>query len=129
VRARAICRIAAHDDRGRLCLRPGVEALPGLISSYAGADEATSSLMNVSLWKTLADAKQLDTFQPMLDLGKAFVQKGAVFERPVMNYSTPWQLRGAASEYRRAESVGAKGHLRSAIPQSPIKTRTAAVSR
>ena len=78
-------------------VRPGIEAMPGLINFYAGADEATSSLTNVSIWTTLDNAKQLDTFQPMLDLGKAFVQKGAVFERPIMNYLTLWQLRGSAS--------------------------------
>jgi hypothetical protein len=79
-------------------LRPGIEAMPGLINFYAGADQATSSLTNVSLWKTLDNAKQLDTFQPMLDLGKAFAQKGATFERPVMNYLTLWQLGGSASQ-------------------------------
>jgi hypothetical protein len=73
-------------------LRPGIEAMPGLINFYAGADEATSSLMNVSIWKTLDNAKQLDIFQPMLDLGKVFVQKGATFERPIMNHLTLWQL-------------------------------------
>jgi hypothetical protein len=78
-------------------LRPGIEAMPGLISFYAGADEATSSLTNVSVWKTLDNARQLDTFQPMLDLGKAFAQKGATFERPIMNHLTLWQLRDSAS--------------------------------
>lgn len=77
-------------------LRPGIEAMPGLIAFYAGADEATSSLMNVSIWKTLDNARQLDTFQPMLDLGKVFVQSGATFERPIMNHLTLWQLRGSA---------------------------------
>ena len=79
-------------------LRPGIEAMPGLINFYAGADEATSSLAQVSIWKTLDDAKQLDTFQPMLDLGKTFAQKGATFERPIMNYLTLWQVRGSASQ-------------------------------
>jgi hypothetical protein len=79
-------------------LRPGIEAMPGLISFYVGADEATLSLSQVSIWKTLDDAKQLDTYQPMLDSGKTFVQKGATFERPIMNYSTLWQLRGSASQ-------------------------------
>jgi hypothetical protein len=51
-----------------------------------------NSLVNVSLWRTLEDAKQLDTFQPMLDLGKAFVGKGATFERPVMNYASQWEF-------------------------------------
>jgi hypothetical protein len=30
-------------------LRPGIEAMPGLLNFYFGADEATSSLTNVSL--------------------------------------------------------------------------------
>jgi hypothetical protein len=75
-------------------LRPGIEALPGLLAYYAGADEATSSLSNVSLWATLAHAKQMDAFQPMLDLGKQFAGKGATFERPIMNYAPLWQLKG-----------------------------------
>jgi hypothetical protein len=77
-------------------LRRGIEAMPGLISYYAGADETTSSLTNVSIWQTLDHAKQMDTFQPMLDLGKAFAQKGALFERPIMNYTTLWQLHASA---------------------------------
>ena len=48
----------------------------GFISFYAGADEATSSLTNVSLWVDLDAAKQLDHFQPMLDAGKEFVAGG-----------------------------------------------------
>ena len=74
-------------------LRPGIEVMPGLIAFYVGADEATSSLSNVSLWADLAAAKQLDHFQPMLDSGKPFVAKGATFERPIMNYTTDWQLK------------------------------------
>jgi hypothetical protein len=62
-----------------------------------GADEATSSLTNVSIWVNLDAAKQMDTFQPMLDLGKAFVEKGATFERPIMNYATLWQLNGSVA--------------------------------
>jgi hypothetical protein len=74
-------------------LRPGIEAMTGLIDYYAGADEATLSLSNVSIWKTVDDAKQMDTFQPMLDLGNTFAEKGATFERPIMNHATLWQLR------------------------------------
>ena len=75
-------------------LRPGIEAMAGLLAFYFGADEATSSLTNVSLWTSLEAAKQLDTFQPMLDLAKPFSAKGATFERPIMNYATLWQLKG-----------------------------------
>ena len=78
-------------------LRPGIEAMPGLLAFYAGVDEATSSLSNVSLWTSLEAAKQLDTFQPMLDLGKPFTEKGAIFERPIMNYATVWELKGSAA--------------------------------
>jgi hypothetical protein len=80
-----------------LVLRPGIEAMPGLLAYYFGADEATSSLTNVSLWISLEAAKQLDTFQPMLELGKPFVAKGATFERPIMNYATLWQLKGSGA--------------------------------
>ena len=74
-------------------LRPDIESMRGLLAFYAGADETTSSLTNVSTWTDLDAAKQLDRFQPMLDLGKEFVAKGATFERPIMNYATLWQLQ------------------------------------
>lgn len=77
-------------------LRPGIEAMPGLLAFYFGADEAAASLSNVSLWSSLEAAKQLDTFQPMLDLAQPFIAKGATFERPIMNYATLWQLEGAS---------------------------------
>jgi len=73
-------------------LRPGIESMRGLLAFYGGADEMTSSLTNVSVWVDLDAAKQLDQFQPMLDLGKQFVAKGVTFERPIMNYTTLWQL-------------------------------------
>lgn len=73
-------------------LEPGIRQMRGLIHFYAGEDEAVSSLVNVSVWRTLDDAKQLDRFQPMLDLGKVFVAKGAAFERPIMNYTSQWEI-------------------------------------
>lgn len=77
-------------------LRPGIEAMPGLINYYAGADEATLSLINASTWDTLEHAKQLDTFQPMLDAGKRFAAEGARFERPIMNYTSLWRFEPRA---------------------------------
>ena len=73
-------------------LRPGIEAMPGLLVFYAGADEATLSLINTSVWDTLEHARQLDTFQPMLDAGKRFVAEGATFERPIMHYTSLWRF-------------------------------------
>jgi hypothetical protein len=86
-------------------LRPGIEAMRGLLGFYAGADEATSSLTNVSLWVDLAAARQLDTFEPMLQLGRTFVAKGATFERPVMNYETLWQLKASGSDGSTAQGT------------------------
>ena len=79
-------------------LGPGIESMRGLLAYYGGADEATSSLTNVSVWADLAAAKQMDAFQPMLGLGKEFAAKGAMFERPIMNYATLWQLRPSATK-------------------------------
>jgi hypothetical protein len=76
-------------------LRPGVEALPGLLAFYAGEDAATASLINTSFWETLEQAQQLDHFQPMLDLGKRFVAAGARFDRPIMNQSVLWEFGNA----------------------------------
>jgi hypothetical protein len=73
-------------------LLPGIRAMHGCRAYFAGSDRATSSLSNVSVWDTLEDAKQMERFQPMLDLGKRFLDAGATFERPIMNYGTLWQL-------------------------------------
>jgi hypothetical protein len=73
-------------------LLPGIRSMRGCRGYFAGSDQATSSLSNVSVWETLEDAKQMERFQPMLDLGKRFLDAGATFERPIMNYGTLWQL-------------------------------------
>ncbi len=73
-------------------LAPGITAMKGCVAYYAGADEATLSLSNVSVWDTLDDARQMDRFQPMLDLAKEFAAEGARFERPILNHATLWQL-------------------------------------
>jgi hypothetical protein len=38
----------------------------------------------------------LDSFQPMLDLGKVFTSKGATFERPVLNCVSQWDIAPAS---------------------------------
>ncbi len=90
---------AAHFDKLRqmmldieAALRPGIERMPGLIAFYAGEDRPTLSMTNISLWDTVANARQLDTFQPMLDAGKQFVAAGATFVRPIINATTMWSF-------------------------------------
>jgi hypothetical protein len=82
-------------DASQSVLAPGIKAMDGCLAFFVGADETTSSLTNTSIWESLADAQKLDRFQPMLDLGKEFAAKGAVFERPIMNYATLWQIGSA----------------------------------
>jgi hypothetical protein len=77
-------------------LLPGIQKMHGCRDYFAGSDKATLSLSNVSVWETLEDAQQMDRFQPMLELGKRFLEAGASFERPIMNYGTLWQLGDTA---------------------------------
>ena len=88
----AFDKLRALMDELESVLRPGIESMPGLIAYYAGADEATSSLTNTSVWDTLEHAQQLDHFQPMLESGKRFAAEGARFDRPIMNYATLWKF-------------------------------------
>jgi len=77
-------------------LRPGIEALPGFLGFFAGADEAAGAMINTSFWRTVADARQLDHYEPMLALGREFTAAGAVFERPIVNYGGLWSFGGLA---------------------------------
>jgi hypothetical protein len=94
----ARCDAAQFDKLRRMSLedeatlRPGIERMPGILAFYAGADAASLSLTNISLWDTLEHAQQLDRFQPMLDAGKRFVAEGARFERPIINSATLWRF-------------------------------------
>jgi hypothetical protein len=77
-------------------LVPVIRALHGCLAFDVGADPDTSSLVNVSVWETLADAKQMDTLAPMIEQGKILTALGAVFERPIMNYDIMWSAVDAA---------------------------------
>jgi hypothetical protein len=73
-------------------LIPGVKQLKGCKHYWAGIDEITHTLVNVSEWETLEDAQQMDTFQPMLDLAKKAIDMGAQFSRPIPNHTIVWRL-------------------------------------
>lgn len=49
-------------------------------------------MINVSVWQSLADAKQMETLAPMLALTKEFIDLGVTFERPIINYDTVWEI-------------------------------------
>lgn len=73
-------------------LIPAIRQLRGLLHYYAGVDAASSTMINVSVWATLADAQQMDTLAPMLALAKEFTAMGVKFERPIINYETVWEI-------------------------------------
>jgi hypothetical protein len=85
-------RIAARLEESRKTLVPAITKLNGCLHYWAGIDRASSTMVNVSVWKTLADARQMETLAPMLALAGEFVKLGVVFERPISNYETLWQV-------------------------------------
>lgn len=85
-------RIKEHLDGSQRTLVPAIIKLSGCMHYWAGIDRMTNTMVNVSVWKSLLDAKQMDTLAPMLALAGEFVKLGVVFERPIANYETLWQL-------------------------------------
>jgi hypothetical protein len=71
-------------------LIPAVRRLNGLLSYHAGIDAESNTMVNVSVWESLADAKQMESLAPMLALAKEFIAAGVRFERPIVNYETLW---------------------------------------
>lgn len=73
-------------------LIPAIRELNGLLHYYAGIDAISNTMINVSVWQSLADAKQMETLAPMLALTKEFIDLGVTFERPIINYDTVWEI-------------------------------------
>ena len=73
-------------------LVPAIKKLPGCLSYYASTDEASSTMVNVSVWDTLEHAQAMATLPEMAALAKEFIGLGAEFERPIINYSSLWRL-------------------------------------
>lgn len=78
-------------DAGRVLI-PAIQRLPGCLSYYAATDEASSTMINVSVWDTLEHAQAMATLPEMAALAQEFIALGAQFERPVVNYRSLWQL-------------------------------------
>lgn len=49
-------------------------------------------MVNVSVWRSVADAKQMQTLGPMLALAEDFTRDGVLFEHPIINYETLWTI-------------------------------------
>ena len=70
----------------------GIRAMHGNRSYFAGIDRENFAMVNVSVWDSVEAAKQMESFQPMLDLAKEFASVGVRFERPVLNFEQLWTI-------------------------------------
>lgn len=73
-------------------LEPGVRAIGGNLSYFAGVDRSNNAMHNVSIWETVEDANQMASFRPMLDLAQEFIALGVRFQRPILNFETLWSF-------------------------------------
>ena len=79
-------------DAAQNSLGPAIRRLTGCLHYFAAIDRESSSMVNVSVWRSLADAQQMQTLGPMLALAEEFTREGVRFERPVINYETLWEI-------------------------------------
>ena len=82
--------VTALLDAAAATLVPTICQLPGCTSFYAASDQASSTMINVSVWDTLEQTNAI--VAPMLALAKQFTQLGVEFERPIVNYAVLWQM-------------------------------------
>ncbi|MFN8336353.1 MAG: hypothetical protein U0U09_14590 [Cyclobacteriaceae bacterium] len=73
-------------------LRPAIEKLEGCVEYYVAIDKENHYMTNVSVWKTLTSAHQMDTLKEMKDLRKEFEQMKIEFI-PITNHETLWFLQ------------------------------------
>jgi hypothetical protein len=83
--------VSAKLDEGRATLEPALKGLRGLRHYYVAVDSVSKSMINVSVWDSLADAKQMDSFREMLAQRDVFVGLGVKFQ-PIRNYTGLWSI-------------------------------------
>ena len=84
--------IKARLEAAQTSLVPAIRQLAGCLHYFAAIDRESSSMVNVSVWRSLADAQQMQTLGPMLALAEDFTREGVRFERPIINYETLWAV-------------------------------------
>jgi quinol monooxygenase YgiN len=84
--------VSARLNAAAVLLIPAIRKLPGCISYHAGADAATCTMVNVSVWDTLEHAQAMSSLREMAELAREFAALGVEFERPIANYAVLWQL-------------------------------------
>jgi quinol monooxygenase YgiN len=84
--------IKARLDGAQATLVPAIRQLAGCLHYFAAIDRDSASMVNVSVWRSVADAQQMQTLAPMLALAEEFAREGVKFERPIVNYETVWAV-------------------------------------
>ncbi|HEY6893463.1 MAG TPA: hypothetical protein VI258_04805 [Rhodanobacteraceae bacterium] len=79
-------------DDSQQTLIPAIRALHGCIHYWAGIDPVGNTMVNISVWHAIDDARQMDTLAPMQALAAEFTALGVTFERPIVNYDTLWEI-------------------------------------
>jgi quinol monooxygenase YgiN len=93
--------IEAKLMESKTALEAGIRAMRGNLAYYVGIDRSNNAMSNVSVWDSLEAAQQMATFQPMLELAKTFVELGVRFQRPILNFTTLWELSAIMRNHRR----------------------------
>lgn len=73
-------------------LVPAITAMPGCLSYHVGCEEASATMINVSVWDTVEHAQAMGSLPEMAALAREFIALGVEFERPIVNYPVLWQL-------------------------------------
>jgi hypothetical protein len=84
--------IEAKLIESKAVLESGIRAMRGNLGYYAGIDRKNNAMSNVSLWESIEAAEQMATFQPMLDLASTFVPLSVRMQRPILNFTTLWEI-------------------------------------
>jgi hypothetical protein len=72
-------------------LVPAIQPLKGLLYFHVGVDAGTHTMVNVSIWETEQDAKQMDTLAAMLGQRPIFAAAGVTFDA-IVNYEPTWKI-------------------------------------
>ena len=78
-------------DESATPLIPAIRDLSGLLYYHAAVDEATSTVVNVSIWKDERSARAMDTLAPMLAQRPVLEAAGVKFDR-IANYKPTWKI-------------------------------------
>src|SRR5688572_13165384 len=84
-------KVKAQLAASEKALAPELKKLRGLRHYWVAIDRESSTMVNVSVWDSLADAKQMDTLPAMQALAKEFIAMGVRFERPIVNLDVLWE--------------------------------------